>query len=164
MSGKSKLIVVLCILAILVISSCQPPRQNIEDDVRAIKALVKAWVTAVESGDVEQILTLYTDDIVEMPPNAPANKGKRAVEDYFNKGLEAFTIEATWPVEGTEEIIVSGNLACYISEYQQKFTLKANGAVMEDHGKIVEICLKQPDGSWKFAREIWNSNNPIGNE
>ncbi len=144
----------------LTLSACQPTVEQTEADVAAIQALVEAWRTAAEAGDVAGAVAVYSDDIVQMPPDKPANRGKQAVEEFYRGAFELFSIKVTWPVEGTEEIIVADGWAFYLSEYIESFTPKAGGEAFEEHGKIIEICRQQPDGSWKFAREIWNRNSP----
>ncbi len=140
--------------------SGQGDKVNVEADVAAIQALVQAWGAAAEAGDVAGMLAKYSDNIVQMPPDAPANRGKQAVEEYYRRGFELFSVEVTWPVEGTEEIIVADGWAFHVSEYIQWFTPKAGGEKNEVRGKIIEILQQQPNGSWKFAREIWNRNSP----
>ena len=157
---RIKISAFIILLAALALSACQPAADTTEADVAAIKAIVQAWGEAVEAGDLAGVVALYADDIVQMPPDAPANRGKQAVEQFYSGGLELFSIGVTWPVEGTEEIIVSGGWAFYISEYIEIFTPKAEGEAFEVRGKIIEICQQQPDGSWKFVREIWNRNSP----
>ena len=43
------------------------------------------------------------------------------------------------------------------------FTLtpKASGTPTDDEGKYLLISRRQPDASWRIARHIWNSNNPV---
>jgi len=148
----------------LTLSACQPTVEQTEADVAAIQTLVQTWSAAAEAGDVAGILALYADDIVQMPPDKPANRGKQAIEEYYRPGFELFSVEATWPVEGTEEVIVADGWAFHASEYILRFIPKADGETIEERGKIIEICQQQPDGSWKFAREIWNRNSPPGKE
>ncbi len=155
---------VILLFVALTFSACQPAAERTEADVAAIQALIEAYSAAVEAGDVAGVVTLCTDDIVSMPPDAPALRGKQAIEEALRGFFEQFSIEMTWPVEGTEEIVVADGWAFYISEYIERFTPKAGGEAFEVRGKIIEICQRQPDGSWKFAREIWNRNSPPGKE
>ncbi|MEE9443915.1 MAG: SgcJ/EcaC family oxidoreductase [candidate division Zixibacteria bacterium] len=152
--------VTILLFIALTLSAYQPAAEQTKDDVAAIRALVEAWGAAAEAGDVARILACYNDDIVQMPPDAPANRGKQAIEEYYRGSLELFSVGVTWPVEGTEEIIVADGWAFHASEYISKFTPKAGGETIEAHGKIIEILKQQPDGSWKIAREIWNRNSP----
>jgi len=160
MFRKTMLVIGLCVFVILALNVCLSAAEQTDDDVAAIQALTAAWCTAIEAGDVAGILALYSDDIVRMQPNAPISRGKQAIEEFLRGAFEQFTFEVTWPIEGTEEIIVADGWAFLLSEYIEKFTPKAGGEAIEDYGKIVEICQKQPDGSWKFAREIWNHTSP----
>lgn len=161
---RIRLSTAILLIVALTLSACQPAAEQTEADVAAIQALVKAWGTAVEAGNVAGLVATYTDDILQMPPGEPARRGKQAVEEFFGGAVELFSIGLTWPIEGTEEIIVTDGWAIYISEYDQTFTPKAGGEMIEVRGKIIEICQQQPDGSWKFAREIWNLNSPPNKE
>jgi len=151
----------------LLLVTCAPQTQPVvkeaastEADVEAIRALCSQWETAVEAGDIDSLLALYTDDAVRLPPGGPSYSGKAAFEEYYRSIFETFSAEGVWPVEGTEEIIVAGDWAFHLSEYILFITTNEGGETMEENGKIVEIVQKQPDGSWKFAREIWNTTPP----
>ncbi len=161
---KIKLSAVIFLFVALTLSCCQTAEVSTEADVTAIQTLAASWKTAVESGDIDGYMALYADDIVQMPPNAPAVKGKQALEEKCLGLFGMFTVEVTWPVAGTEEIIVADGWAFHLSEFVEWLTPKAGGDKIEMRGKIIEVCQKQPDGSWKFAREIWNLNGPTGKE
>jgi uncharacterized protein (TIGR02246 family) len=160
-----KRLTVVLILVAIIISACQPAAEQTEADVVAIRALTEAWGVALETGDVAAMAALRTDDVVRMPPGEPVSRGKPAVEDFFRGIFEQFSVEGTWPVEGTEEIVVADGWAFHLSEYILRISPKAGGEAIEERGKVIVICQRQPDGSWKIAREIWNRNNrPLGME
>ena len=46
-----------------------------EVDVEGIRRVHEAHVAALNAGDVGAWVSLFTDDGVQMPPNAPANVG-----------------------------------------------------------------------------------------
>jgi len=157
---------VVLVLA-LVLLACAPQTQpavdeavNTEADVAAIRALDEKWVATAEAGDVESLVALYTDDAVRLPPDGPSYSGKAALEEVFRGGFEQVTIEFVWPVEGTEETIVADGWAYHLGEYIAMVTPKEGGETVEEKGKVVEILQRQPDGSWKIAREIWNVAPP----
>lgn len=58
------------------------------------------------------------------------------------------------------EIKVFGNWAFDLG----MTTFKARGKPLEDTNKYVRIWQKLADGSWKLARVIFNSNNPLPKE
>ncbi len=161
---RIRLSAVIFLFVALTLTACGPTAERTEADVAAIQALVEAFCTAVEAGDIAGYIVLYNDDIVQMPPDAPAVRGKQALEEKCLGLFELFSVEVTWPVEGTEEIIVADGWAFHLSEFYEGLTPKAGGDKIEMRGKIIEVCQKQPDGSWKFAREIWNLNSPPDRE
>ena len=153
---------VILLFVALALSACQPAAERTEADVAAIQALAEAWSAAAETGDIAALVALRTDDVVQMPPDAPISIGKQALEDFYRGVFEQFSFRgSTWPVEGTEEIVVADGWAFHLSEYILRMSPKAGGEATEERGKIVVICQQQPDGSWKIAREIWNRNNPL---
>jgi uncharacterized protein (TIGR02246 family) len=156
---------VILLFVAFTLSSCQPAAEQTEDDVAAIQAVLETWGAAVETGDIATLIALRTDDVVRMPPDEPVSRGKQELEDFYRGLYEQFSVEGTWPVEGTEEIVVADGWAFHLSEYILRISPKAGGEAMEERGKIIVICQQQPDGSWKIAREIWNRNNrPLGAE
>jgi ketosteroid isomerase-like protein len=38
---------------------------------------------------------------------------------------------------------------------------RAGGEAMDDIGKYITVYQRQADGSWKIARDIWNSDRPL---
>ncbi len=131
---KSSAIILL--LAALTLCACQPGAERTEADVAAIQFLVQAWGAAAEAGDVDQMLTFYDDNIVQMPPDMPPNRGKQAVEEYYRAGFELFSVGVTWPVEGTEEIIVADGWAFYLSEYLHPFGFSSEASLEKVQGSI----------------------------
>jgi len=148
----------ILLFVVFTLSACQPAAEQTEAEVVAIQALTEAWGTALETGDVAAMTALRTDDVVRMPPDEPMSRGKQAAENFFRGIFEQFSVEGTWPVEGTEEIVVADGWAFHLSQYILRISPKAGGETIEERGKIVVICQQQPDGSWKIAREIWNRN------
>ena len=84
----------------------------------------------------------------------------RNLFNFFRGLFKQFSVEGTWPIEGTEEIVVADGWAFHLSEYILRISPKVGGEAVEERGKIIAICQQHPDGSWKIAREIWNRNNP----
>ena len=139
----------------LTLSSCQPASEQTEADVAAIQALTEEWSAAFNAGDVARIVALYTDDAIRMPPGAPTYTGIEAIEQVWSGIFEQYSGNLAWP---TEEIVVAGNWGFHRGTYTATLTPLAAGEVEKQDGKVLVICRKQADGSWKLAREIWNYN------
>ena len=59
-----------------------------------------------------------------------------------------------------EEVTVSGDMAVARGVYQATLTPKAGGDNILVDGKYMTLLQRQPDGSWKIHRDIFNSNVP----
>jgi len=165
---RSRLSLTVSTWIVTMATACAPRPQapieqitSTEDDVTAIRALAEEWSSAVEAGDVAGVLATYPDDAVRMPPDAAPYSGRQVFNEYFTGIFDTFVVGVVWPVEGTEEIAVANGWAYHLGEYILTITPRAGGETIEEHGTAVEICRRQPDGSWRFAREIWNRNNPV---
>ena len=124
-----------------------------EADVEAINQMAANYAAAENAGDLDGIMAVFTDDAVRMPPNAPAIIGKESIRSLMQTNLEQNTYQLDNP---PEEVQVSGDLAFARGTYTVTVTPKAGGESIQLEGKYLVVCQKQPDGSWKAARDIWN--------
>jgi hypothetical protein len=44
--------------------------------------------------------------------------------------------------------------------FELRLTPKSGGELVVDRGKFVDLFRRQSDGSWKFARVMFNRNRP----
>jgi uncharacterized protein (TIGR02246 family) len=122
----------------------------------ALGFLRKDWVAAANAKDAAKLTSLYADDAVLMPSNAPMAKGHAAIQAVW-KGLMdqgARDIVLT-PVGGS----VSGDLAYESGTYT--FTMNgAGGAAASDKGKYILVAHRGADGKWWIHDDIFNSDLP----
>ena len=130
---------------------------RIEADVEAIKRVSVDLIDAFNAGDVSAAVALVMDDAVDLPPNRPAVIGKEAIRSFLQSDLDQFSMDFA---DEIVEIEVAGDLAVIWSNYTVTLTPKDDGESIESNGKWLKVLKRQPDGSWKFSRNIWNSNNP----
>ncbi len=133
-----------------------------EADVEALKDLEETVVAAFKAGEIDPLAALYPEDVVVLAPNQPALVGKDAVLAWLQGLYDQFTVdEFTSPVE---EVVVAGSLAFSRGTFAWLLTPKAGGEPVADSGNFIVIWRRAPDGSWKRARVIWNSDNPLPGE
>jgi ketosteroid isomerase-like protein len=107
-----------------------------------VREFAQEWVSAWNSHDLERILSHYDDEIVLISPVAlkllsgdGAVRGKAALHDYFQRGLQAFPdlrfdlLDVLW---GTETIVVY-----YINNVRGSKT--AEVMLMSTSGKIQRV-------------------------
>ena len=128
-------------------------------DEAAIAKIRTAYQTAAMSQDGPALAKLYAADGVEMPPNAPAVKGRAAIEAYHKAFGQQFmmhgmTITAT-------ETKVHGDTAHDIGTYKQNLMSQKTGAMVDDSGKYVVLLKKDASGNWSITHAIYNSDVPL---
>src|ERR1700730_11361477 len=121
-------------------------------DVKALNALQKRVDDAIIAGDTERYVALLTDDAVLMPPNAPPVVGKKAIRDWNEVMAKRFRIQEYASVD--DEVVGAGAWAFRRTTFTWSVTPTAGGIAIHDSGKFIIIYKRQPDGSWKVARDI----------
>lgn len=93
-----------------------------------------------------------------MPPNAPAVSGNQAIRLWHQAISRQFRIQKYAATD--DEVIVSGNWALRRASMDWTLMPAAGGKPIRDLGKFIILYRREPDGSWKVARDIWNSSSP----
>jgi uncharacterized protein (TIGR02246 family) len=128
-----------------------------EIDLEAIDRVRDAHVAALNAGDAEAWAARFTDDGVQMPPNAPANVGRTMIGSWSQAFLDQFRVQFALAVD---EVRVLGEWAFERGEYTISLHPKAGGPSMRDMGKYITVYQRKPGDAWRMARDIWNSSNP----
>ncbi len=128
-----------------------------EAEVAAILEFLEQYASTWDAGDIDVWVALWTDDGVQLPPGVPANVGKDQLRKWNGAALDQWTFETTIR---NEEVGGSGDWAYARGSYTQTMTLKTGGELEYVDGKYMSILKRQPDGSWKLHRDIFNSNVP----
>ena len=147
--------VVAVVSAIALLGITASAQQKSTDDA-AIAKVRTAFQTAAGTQDGAAIAKLFTPDGVEMPPNAPAAKGRAAIEGFhtaFGKQwmMHGMTITAT-------ETKVAGDVAYEVGTYKQGLMPQSGGAVFNDTGKYIVLLKKDASGNWWITHAIYNSD------
>ncbi len=127
-------------------------------DISGIDRLRGVHVAALDAGDANTWATCFTDDAVQMPPHFGANAGKAAIQSWSTGFLKMFACRFSLSVE---EVRDAGDWAFERGRYKITLTPRAGGESVDDIGKYITIYQRQSDGSWKIARDIWNSDLPL---
>jgi uncharacterized protein (TIGR02246 family) len=125
----------------------KPDMAKIKAEIQALNTI---WAKAVNTKDATTILSLYADDAISMPDDAPALIGKAAIQ----KDVETSTANSKGVISVT-----------YITEEvfgdEQLVTERGNVIAKDTSGKVaytekyVQIWEKRND-KWQVIREIYN--------
>ena len=145
----------------LLVSCSSQEDANLEADTAAINDIWTMYASSLEAGDLSAWLSLWTENGVQMPPNEPPVIGKDQIQKQNAAAFDQFTFE----MEITnEEIRVAGDWAFSRGTYTATFSPKNGAQPVLIDGKFMTILERQPDGSWKIHRDIFNSNVPLDGE
>ena len=156
----------ILLLVSLFLAACQPvvllpasaeAAQNspaLEGQIAEVRAASAAWDEAFNAGDLAQLLALYADDAVDMPPGLPALEGIDAVAGDLQYVLETFDAHHETSIV---DIKIGGDLALERANYTMELIPKDGGDTINEAGKHVVVRQKVGD-DWKVLWEIWNSD------
>ena len=147
----------------LLMAACQPAGDagspSTDADIAAIRALQNDWNAAVEAGNVDGYLAVLDDEIELLPTDAPPINGK----DGYRAMLDGVFASDTFDIEVVDAgtIEVAGNIGYARYDYIIHRTPKAEGAqTVSSLRKFIDVMRRQPDGSWRVYKHIWNYNEP----
>jgi uncharacterized protein (TIGR02246 family) len=157
-------------LGLLVAGACRPapgeaaPPAGAGDqplaaaDLSAIRGTDSAFASAAGAGDAAGVAANYVADAQLMPPNQASLRGREAIQKFWTGLLEAYQLR--FKVEA-DEVEGRGDLAYARGHYTLDGTPKGKGgAPIHDEGKFLEILRRQPDGTWRYAVDMYSSNLP----
>lgn len=148
--------VVLAFLALGCAQGRQPDTRAV--DTAAIRQADSSWSTVAGAKNVDGQVAYYTDDAVVLAPNQAMMNGKEAIHKFIGEMFATPGFAIKWQSIKVEAAR-SGDFGYSIGTYELSMN-DAKGKPMTDHGKYVTVWKKQPDGSWKAAIDMLNSDLP----
>jgi ketosteroid isomerase-like protein len=115
-----------------------------------IDELKATLVRAVEQGDAALAASLYEAGARLLPPGAGVITGGDAVLDFWKRRIET---GADGGFLETVERAEYGDVAVEEGRYGRR-----SGEELLDSGKYLVVFRRRPDGSWRYATDIWNSD------
>ena len=127
-------------------------------DTSAIKEIMNQYAIGVNKGDFDLWISLWADDGVQMPPDAPVRVGKEKIREGMKPAFDQMNLKAE--ITRIEEARVYGDFGLTRCEYWLTGTPKAGGETVNimKSGKALTLYKRQSDGSWKIVYDCFNSN------
>jgi ketosteroid isomerase-like protein len=140
---------------LLVVGACRQAPPSVDRDVEAIRALRERIQSAENAGRAEEMAAAVATDVIVLPPNAVPINGQAAFTDFLRSAFQSVTMSVQYQ---SEETVVSGAWGFDRGTYVSTVTPKAGGAGVREPGKYLWLTRRGADGSWRYARIIWNSD------
>jgi uncharacterized protein (TIGR02246 family) len=150
MKPTALLVTVTC--AVLSVAGCSPQGAASNQAAMAgIDKLHQADISATMSQNPDQLAGLWADDGVLLTQgNAPVI-GKQAIRAGAMQSV-AKIIQYTPHIQ---DVSVDGDSAVEWGYFDVTFQDPSQQQTGEFHGRFMRTMKKQPDGSWKFTRVMW---------
>ena len=127
---------------------------NTEEAVLEMLATIDA---SVREGDIEKSLKYVAEDIVHMPPDQPSLLGKEALRSWQQEFFGGFSVDMSHKPEETTEC---GEVVIHRGTVTGTLKPKGTGDSILLNNKYLFVLRKEPDGTLKIWRAIFNSNVP----
>ena len=132
-------------------------RQQLDDDRVAIQKLHDKDIEASLALDVPKLEALWTDDIVTMAPGGTAVVGREANDKKLEAGADGLkSMEILAFDEQWQEIRIQGDWAYEYGTMSGRMRPFSGGNEISYVMNVMRILNRQPDGTWKIARSIYN--------
>ncbi len=128
-------------------------------DALAIRQTLQRYEEALNRADTAAIVQLYTDDGVQMAPDAPAAAGREALRSAYAGTFQAIALKLAFTVD---EIQLLGKDAALLRS-RSSGTLKVQGNDQPAGPaafKELFVLRKQRDGQWKFSHYAFSAAPP----
>ena len=126
----------------------------------AIAKVRTAYQTASNAQDGAAIAKLYASDGLEMPPNAPAQKGRAAIEAYHKQFASQMMVH-NLEIKATDTRVL-GDVALDVGTYSQNLMpVTGGGKTIDDKGKYLVVLKKDAGGAWLISHAIYNRDLPL---
>jgi uncharacterized protein (TIGR02246 family) len=126
-------------------------------DRLAIQKLHQQDIDAALAHDPQALADLFTDDALLLEPGAPAVIGKPAIlaENKKDSAEHPNSKIVSYKPEIKDLQVVDG-WAFEWDTFAGSYKESEKAEVKSFRAKALRILKRQPDGSWKFSRVMWN--------
>jgi len=119
------------------------------NDEQLIREAQAAWFNATANGDLAQLLTLMTDDVVFLNSARPPF-GREVFATQFTAGRQQVRLHCEGEME---EIVVVSDVAYVRSRLSITVTPLADGEPKHLAGYALSVFRRHTDGRWLLARD-----------
>ncbi|MDF3887058.1 YybH family protein [Cupriavidus basilensis] len=125
----------------------------------AISGQLARYEQALNSADIDRIMSLYARDPVFMPQNGSPAVGREAVRRAYGHVFDSIKLNVRFEVD---EIRLLSDEWAYARTRSRGTVTRLGNAVPPGPEANQELFLlrREADGQWRFARYIFSTTNP----
>ncbi len=132
-----------------------PALARVRAEDEAVKNLILEALDVIRSDDFDRYFDLFTDDAVWMMPSSFKDVHQDEARSFYR-----FTSKFRFDQETTvDEVVVSDDWAYVRVSFNGYLRPKMEDGSppLRSVSRHIWILRRQADGSWKIARDIWNT-------
>jgi ketosteroid isomerase-like protein len=114
------------------------------------------YVRAINSNNIDELTSVFTDDVVFLAAGARPIVGKEAVRAWAADYYKAFKTHWDKPVR---EFVVSGDYAFERYDYTSTDTPVVGGKPVVDTGWSFVVYHRKADGVWRVSRDAFGPDH-----
>ena len=118
----------------------------------AIEKTLFSYRDALNASDVSKVLTLYTNDGVFMPSNAPSAIGQEQLKGSYEFVFKAIQLNIEFFID---EIVENGDYAFARTTSKGTSLIHANGQTVSEENRELFV-LQKVGGQWKISKYMFN--------
>ncbi|AIC21214.1 ketosteroid isomerase [Pseudomonas chlororaphis] len=125
----------------------------------AVTQQLKRYETALNTSDLDQVMTLYAGDAVFMPQNSPPAVGRDAVRAAYRQVFDLIRLDVRFTIDEIQPLSRDWVFARTRSNGTVKL-LKGDQPASAEGNQEVFLLHRESDGQWRFARYIFSATQP----
>lgn len=127
--------------------------------VQPATAVLRAYETALNRGDVDAIVSLYAPDAVFMAQHRNPAVGRAEIEAAYREILGMIRLDITF---GIDEVVVASPTVAYArTRSAGTTTILANDMQVSEANQELFVLVRQPSGDdWRIGRYIFSTTRP----
>lgn len=143
-------------LSVLSVAGCHPGVSR-EGETMALLERDRAWASAAATGNVDSIVSFWTEDARVLLPGQPAYVGTEAIRKMVTASLAIPGFQISWTPENAI-VSASGDMA-YTYGNNRITAPDSAGHLVTTEGRYVEVWRKGKDGQWRCSIDISNEGH-----
>lgn len=154
---RSVFFFLLALGGLTVVFGSDPPNDPIASARAGIEKLHQQDVSATLAHDPQALADLFTDDGVLLEPDAAPLIGKPAILAANKKDVAEHPgtrIVSYQP--SIKDLQILDGVAYEWNYFDASFKESEKSDTQHFRAKALRVLRRQPDGTWKFARVMWN--------
>ena len=132
-----------------------PALARVREEDEAVKDLILEALDVIRSDDFDRYFDLFTEDAVWMMPSSFKDVDQDEARSFY-RFPRKFKFDQETAVD---EVVVSDDWAYVRVSFEGYLRSKVDDGSLplRSVSRHIWILKKQVDGSWKIARDIWNT-------